>query len=72
MELGSDHIVPGNGGRHGAAVFDCCQTILRAGGLEMIGMDELGVQTGVSGGNSGKKWMIAGQIDRIPADLRDF
>ena len=72
MELRSGDIAARHGCGDRAAIVGDGQHVVVALRLEMVGVHEIGMQPVGARADPGKQRMVALELDRVPADLRDF
>src|SRR3990170_783013 len=72
MELAPGHIVLGDERGDGAAIVGGGDQRLGARGHEMIGVHEIGVETCLAGRDALEQSVLACEIKRVPAHMRDL
>src|SRR3954453_7484860 len=72
MELGADHGVTANDGGDGTAIVRLSDEIGALGRLEMIRVDEIGVQSVRADIDTVEQWMRPLRVERVPAHMRDL
>src|SRR5690606_25954607 len=72
VKLGADDIVSADNRRDGSAIVRLRHEIRSAAKLQLIGVNEIGVQAVISSLDAVEQRMRLAQVERIPAHMRNF